>query len=94
MTAPQQLHEMGVAALGRALAGGATSSEEVVRALLARIEAQRALGAFLHVDAEGALAGARAADAQRARGDAGRLLGVPIAHKDVFVTAGMPTTAG
>jgi aspartyl-tRNA(Asn)/glutamyl-tRNA(Gln) amidotransferase subunit A len=89
------LHEQGVAALGRALAAKDVSSVEVVAALLARIEAQRALGAFLHVDAEGALAAARVIDARRARGEVlGPLAGVPIAHKDIFVTRGMPSTAG
>jgi aspartyl-tRNA(Asn)/glutamyl-tRNA(Gln) amidotransferase subunit A len=86
---------MGVAALGRALAAREVSSAEVVTHLLARIEAQRALGAFLHVDGERALKGARAIDERRAKGDTlGALAGVPIAHKDIFVTSGEPTTAG
>jgi aspartyl-tRNA(Asn)/glutamyl-tRNA(Gln) amidotransferase subunit A len=86
---------MGVAALGRALAAREFSSAEVVAHLLKRIEAQRALGAFLHVDAERALAAAQAIDARRAKGESlGALAGVPIAHKDIFVTRGEPTTAG
>jgi aspartyl-tRNA(Asn)/glutamyl-tRNA(Gln) amidotransferase subunit A len=86
---------MGVAALGRALANKELSSREAVATLLERIEAQRALGAFLHVDAQGALAAADAIDQRRARGEAlGPLAGVPIAHKDIFVTRGAPTTAG
>jgi aspartyl-tRNA(Asn)/glutamyl-tRNA(Gln) amidotransferase subunit A len=86
---------MGVAALGRALANKELSSREAVATLLERIEAQRALGAFLHVDAQGALATADAIDQRRARGEAlGPLAGVPIAHKDIFVTRGAPTTAG
>jgi aspartyl-tRNA(Asn)/glutamyl-tRNA(Gln) amidotransferase subunit A len=90
-----KLHEMGVAALARALAARELSSAEVVTALLARIESQRALGAFLHVDGEGALAAAKALDARRAKGETlGPLAGVPIAHKDIFVTRGAPTTAG
>ena len=89
------LHEMGVAALGRALAAREVSSLEVVEHLLARISAQQGLGAFLHVAADAARAQARAVDGRRAAGDAlGPLAGVPIAHKDIFVTAGMPSTAG
>jgi aspartyl-tRNA(Asn)/glutamyl-tRNA(Gln) amidotransferase subunit A len=92
------LHTLGVAALGRALAAREVSSVELVTHLLSRIDAQRALGAFLHVDDAGALAAARAIDARRvnvSRGEVlGPLAGVPIAHKDIFVTAGMPSTAG
>ncbi len=88
------LHDLGVAGLARALADKAVSSVEVTQHLLGRIAAQPALGAFLQVDAEGATAAAQAADARRAAGDAAPLLGVPIAHKDIFVTQALPTTAG
>ena len=88
------LHSLGVAALGQALAARETSSEELVKHLLARIEARPQLGAFLHVDADAALQAARAADARRAAGESGALLGIPLAHKDIFVTADQPTTAG
>ena len=71
------------------------SSVELTRAVLARVEkAQSALNAFVTVDAEGALAQARAADAALAKGDAPPLAGVPIAHKDVMMTAGLKTTCG
>ena len=88
------LHDLGVAGLARALAGKQVSSVEVTQHLLGRIAAQPALGAFLQVDADGAAAAAQAADARRAAGDAAPLLGVPIAHKDIFVTQALPTTAG
>ncbi len=88
------LHMMGVADLARALAAKTVSSTEITRHLLTRIEAQQGLGAFLQVDVEGATAAAQAADRRRAAGDSAPLLGIPIAHKDIFVTAAMPTTAG
>ncbi|WP_349741325.1 Asp-tRNA(Asn)/Glu-tRNA(Gln) amidotransferase subunit GatA [Roseateles cavernae] len=88
------LHTLGVAELGRALADKTVSSLEITQHLLARVTSAEALGAFLHVDAEVALNSARAADARRAAGEAGSLLGVPLAHKDIFVTRDMPTTAG
>ena len=96
MSAPLHppLHALGVAELGRALAARQVSSVELVGHLLQRIDEQQALGAFLHVDAAGALQAAAAADARRAAGEATPLLGVPVAHKDIFVTAHMPTTAG
>ena len=88
------LHQLGVAALARALADKAVSSLEITQHLLARVAAHEHLGAFLHLDAEQALAGARQADAARAAGQARALTGVPVAHKDIFVTRDMPTTAG
>ena len=88
------LHQMGVAALSAALASGRTSSREVTQHLLGRVAAHEQLGAFLHTDPEAALAAAAAADAARAAGHATALTGVPLAHKDIFVTQDMPTTAG
>ncbi len=92
------LHEMGVAALARALRDKQLSSVEITQHLLSRIDQKRALGAFLAVNAEGALAQARAADQAIASGSAAPLAGVPIAHKDIFVTddakRSLPTTAG
>ena len=88
------IHDMGVAELGRTLQAKDVSSAEITQHLLARIAERKQLGAFLHVDAETALAQARQADARRARGDAAPLTGVPLAHKDIFVTAQAPTTAG
>lgn len=88
------VHDMGVAELASALKSRAVSSREVTQGLLARIAAHEKLGAFLHVDADGALARASAADAVLAAGNASPLTGVPIAHKDIYVTADMPTTAG
>jgi len=82
-----------LAALSRALRARQVSSVELTEQALARIErAQPALNAFITVDAEGALRCARAADAALAQGDALPLTGIPIAHKDVLMTAGLRTT--
>ena len=88
------LHEMGVADLGRALDAGVVSSVEITKHLLARVASHEQLGACLCTDRDAALAQASAADARRAAGERGALLGVPLAHKDIFVTRDLPTTAG
>jgi len=76
-----------------ALEGGSCSSEELVRALLGAIEeVDGDVAAYLTVDSEDALAQARVADAARAAGGSGRLLGVPIAIKDVLNVEGQPCT--
>lgn len=90
----QALHTLGVAELAAGLRARAFSSVELTQALLQRIRAHEHLGAFVALDEQASLAQAHAADARRARGDDAPLLGVPIAHKDVLVTRGWPTTAG
>jgi aspartyl-tRNA(Asn)/glutamyl-tRNA(Gln) amidotransferase subunit A len=87
------LAHAGVAELGRLLARKEVSAVELAKHMLARIEQHRDLNAFLDVRPEATLAQASAADARRARGEAGSLLGVPIAHKDIFVTRDWASTA-
>ena len=77
-----------------ALATRSVSAEELARDYLARIDAAGALNAFVDVNSDLTLAQARAADERRANGQATPLTGVPIAHKDVFVTRGWKSTAG
>jgi aspartyl-tRNA(Asn)/glutamyl-tRNA(Gln) amidotransferase subunit A len=89
----RELHELGVAELRRLLATRELSCVEVVAHLLARIARHRELGAFLFVDEERALERASEADRRIAAGQARPLEGVPIGHKDIFVTESMPTTA-
>ena len=87
------LAHAGVAELGRLLDRKEVSAVELAKLMLSRIERHRDLNAFLDVRPEVTLAQARAADARRARGETGALLGVPIAHKDIFVTRDWASTA-
>ncbi|WP_028989015.1 Asp-tRNA(Asn)/Glu-tRNA(Gln) amidotransferase subunit GatA [Thermithiobacillus tepidarius DSM 3134] len=69
------------------------SSRELTDALLARIDAVNpGLNAYITVTAETARQAAQAADTRRAAGESSPLLGVPIAHKDIFCTEGVRTT--
>ncbi len=90
----RDLHDWGVAELAGQLAAGKVSSVEASSHLLARVGAHSDLGAWLCVDADAALAQAAVADSRRQRGETQPLLGIPIAHKDIFVTRDLPTTAG
>ena len=82
-----------LSALSGALASGECSSEEATRACLDQIRAtDERVGAFLLVDEAGALAAAKASDSRQRK--LGPLDGVPIALKDMILTAGVTTTAG
>jgi aspartyl-tRNA(Asn)/glutamyl-tRNA(Gln) amidotransferase subunit A len=82
-----------VAELGRALIAREVSAVELARFFLERIESHKDLNAYLDVRPEVTLAQARAADARIAKGEATPLTGVPIAHKDIFVTRDFHSTA-
>lgn len=69
------------------------SATELATLYLDRIDASD-LNAFLHVDRDLTLRQAAAADARIAKNDVTPLTGVPIAHKDIFVTTQWRTTAG
>ena len=81
--------------LQAALAAKRVSSVELTRLHLERIgRLNGRLNAFVTVDEETSLAQALRADEQRARGEAGPLAGIPIAHKDIFCTRELRTTCG
>jgi aspartyl-tRNA(Asn)/glutamyl-tRNA(Gln) amidotransferase subunit A len=96
MTTPDPTRATAVE-LARRIHARETSAVEVTQAHLDRISAvEPAVRSFLHIDAEGALAAAAAVDEQLERGESpvSPLAGVPLALKDVFTTADMPTTCG
>ena len=82
-----------VAELAAKLQNKEISAVEVAQQYLDRIEAHKDLNAFLDVRPEETLRQAEAADARIAKGEAGPLTGVPIAHKDIFVTQEWNSTA-
>ncbi|MEY4507113.1 MAG: Asp-tRNA(Asn)/Glu-tRNA(Gln) amidotransferase subunit GatA [Pseudomonadota bacterium] len=89
----QALHDQSLSELSAALRNKQVSALEVAQHFLARAQTD-ASGAFLSINPDATLAQARAADAHLAAGTGGCLTGVPIAHKDIFVTRDFPTTAG
>ena len=89
-----ELHQLSVAELARRLREKKVSAVETAQHFLGRMAAHRDLAAFLAVNEETTLSQARAADAAIAAGKGGALAGVPIAHKDIFVTRDFPSTAG
>jgi aspartyl-tRNA(Asn)/glutamyl-tRNA(Gln) amidotransferase subunit A len=81
--------------LSSALQAQKVSSVELTQIHLERIRRfNKHLNAFITVDEARALADARKADARRSKGEAGPLLGIPVAHKDIFCTRGVLTTCG
>ena len=89
-----ELAHSGLARLAQRLDRGEVSAVELAELFLGRIERHPDLNAWLDVRPELTLQQARAADERRARGERGPLLGMPIAHKDIFVTRGWASTAG
>ena len=89
------MHRLTLAQIARGLAAKEFSAVELSDALLARIgQLDPQLNSFITVTAEQARSQAQAADARRAAGENGALLGAPIAHKDLFCTQSVLTTCG
>jgi aspartyl-tRNA(Asn)/glutamyl-tRNA(Gln) amidotransferase subunit A len=87
------MHEMTLAEIARGLAEKQFSSEELTRNLLARIsQLDPKVNSFITVTEDLAITQAQAADARRAAGETGALLGAPLAHKDLFCTKGIRTS--
>ena len=86
-------HQKSVAQLSKALINKEISSLELSTYYLERMANSRELNAYLDILPELSLAQAKEADSLRAQGKAGPLTGIPIAHKDVFVSKGWATTA-
>ncbi|QXX80138.1 Asp-tRNA(Asn)/Glu-tRNA(Gln) amidotransferase subunit GatA [Alcaligenes ammonioxydans] len=82
-----------IAALRHALHNKTVSARELAQHALDNSARQKALNAFVQQDPDLTLAQADAADALIAQGKAGPLTGIPIAHKDLFVTKDWQTTA-
>jgi len=95
MNSTAALHELTLAQLAAQLRQRKVSALETAQHFLKRVQANASLGAFLDLNEEATLAQARAADAALATGNASApLLGVPVAHKDIFVTRDFVSTAG
>jgi aspartyl-tRNA(Asn)/glutamyl-tRNA(Gln) amidotransferase subunit A len=89
------IHKRTLAQLAAGLRAKEFSSVELTRLFLERIEAsQPKLNAFISITREQATAAAEAADRDLAASRGGPLTGMPIAHKDIFCTAGVRTTCG
>ncbi|MBN9403688.1 MAG: Asp-tRNA(Asn)/Glu-tRNA(Gln) amidotransferase GatCAB subunit A, partial [Burkholderiales bacterium] len=82
-----------IQALGEALRARRVSAFELAADALRAARAYADPNVFLHIDDELTLEQARAADRALAEGAAGPLTGIPVAHKDLFVTRGWRTTA-
>ena len=86
-------HQKTLAQLSKSLINKDISSLELSNYYLNRMELRKDLNAYLDIQPELTLAQARQADTLRTQGKAGPLTGIPIAHKDVFVSKGWATTA-
>ncbi|HXN03140.1 MAG TPA: amidase [Candidatus Dormibacteraeota bacterium] len=94
MTAVEALTSAPLVEIARSLRRRKVSPLELVDAYTQRIERASGLHAFITPPGERARQEARQAERRLSRGEAGALLGVPIAVKDLFATRAIRTTAG
>ena len=87
------LHELGTVEIVSGLRARRFSVVELVQALLARISDLDHLQAWVHVDPEAVIAQAHRKQVELDTGSSAPLIGVPTGIKDIFYTAGVPTTA-
>ena len=89
------MHNKTLAELSKGLASGDFSSSELTKHYIGRIkQLDPTYNSFISVTEEQALAQATVADSRIASGNTTPLTGIPIAHKDIFCTAGVKTSCG
>lgn len=89
------MHTKTITELSDGLARGEFSAEELCRHFLNRIQTYNAeLNSFITIQEDEVMAVAKEADHRRRQGRAGRLTGIPLAHKDIFCTKGVRTSCG
>ncbi|TCM65214.1 aspartyl/glutamyl-tRNA(Asn/Gln) amidotransferase subunit A [Acinetobacter calcoaceticus] len=89
------LHRLSIREIAHGLQSAQFSSRELTQHYLNRIaKIDHQIKSYITVTAEQALAEADAADQLRQAGQAGILTGIPLAHKDIFCTQGIKTSAG
>lgn len=94
LTPGRDLHDLDVCELAQGLRSKQFSAVELATHYLQRSAQHSALGAYVALQEDTTLAQARAADVRLAQGSTAALEGVPLAHKDIFVTRDFPSTAG
>ena len=88
------MHTKSISQISAGLKNREFSSVEVATHFLQRIQKHNELNAFVTITEEQALKKAAEADALLAAGNAGPMTGIPVAHKDIFVTEGVQTSCG
>ncbi len=89
-----ELHDLSLVELAGSLRQRKVSAVETAQHFLGRAKAHESLAVYLAQDEAVTLAQAAAADQRLAAGTGGTLEGIPLAHKDIFVTKDFDSTAG